>query len=82
VKLFRARVFSPVADPFRSTAAKSYLAYDDGFLAIDNSRITGIGPWDQHPADGTVVDLGRDTLITPGFVDTHLHAPQLEMIGS
>lgn len=82
MKLLRARVFSPVADPFRSDAAKSYLAYDDGFLAIDDSRITGIGPWDQRPADGTVFDLGRDTLITPGFVDTHLHAPQLEMIGS
>jgi guanine deaminase len=41
-----------------------------------------VGPWDQHPAGATVVDLGREALITPGFVDTHLHAPQLEMIGS
>src|SRR5205809_6298122 len=30
----------------------------------------------------TLAELGRDYLITPGFFDTHLHAPQLEMIGS
>jgi guanine deaminase len=82
VKLFRARVFTPVADPFRSAAAESYLSYDDGFLAIDHSRIVGVGPWKEHPAGGTVIDLGRQSLITPGFFDTHLHAPQLEMIGS
>jgi len=82
VKLFRARVFTPVADPFRTDAVNSYLAFDDGFLAIDRSRIVAVGPWEEHPAGATVVDLGRDALITPGFFDTHLHAPQLEMIGS
>ncbi|HUJ14173.1 MAG TPA: guanine deaminase [Thermoanaerobaculia bacterium] len=82
MKLFRARVFTPVADPFRTVAAESYVFFDDGFLAIDRSRIVGIGPWSEHPAGATVEDLGRDALITPGFFDTHLHAPQLEMIGS
>jgi len=82
VKLFRARVFTPVADPFRTDAANSYQSWDDGYLAIDKSRIVGIGPWDQRPSGGTVTDLGREKLITPGFFDTHLHAPQLEMIGS
>ena len=82
MKLFRARIFTPVADPFRTDAANSFLSFDDGYLAIDRSRIVGIGPWDKHPAGATVEDLGRDALITPGFFDTHLHAPQLEMIGS
>jgi guanine deaminase len=82
VKLFRARIFTPIADPFRSAAANSYLWYDDGYLAIDRSRIVSAGPWEQHPSGATVVDLGRNALITPGFFDCHLHAPQLEMIGS
>ncbi|MDQ6802242.1 MAG: guanine deaminase [Acidobacteriota bacterium] len=81
MKLFRARIFTPIADPFRSDPAKSYLFYDDGYLAVEASRIVGIGSWDRHP-DGEIVDLGRHALITPGFFDTHLHAPQLEMIGS
>ena len=81
MKLFRARIFTPIADPFRADPSKSYLAYDDGFLAVDQTRIAGVGPWAQHP-DGEIVELGRNALITPGFFDTHLHAPQLEMIGS
>jgi len=81
VKIYRARIFTPVADPFTSDVAASYRWYDDGYLAIDNGRITGIGEWGRQPA-GDVVDLGREALVSPGFVDTHLHAPQLEMIGS
>ena len=81
MKIYRARVFTPVADPFTTDADTSYVSHDDGFIAVDASRITSVGPWDAHP-DGEIIDLGRETLLTPGFVDTHLHAPQLEMIGS
>lgn len=81
MKIYRARIFTPVSDPFTSDVAASYRWYDDGYLAIDNGRIAGIGEWGRQPA-GDVVDLGREALVSPGFVDTHLHAPQLEMIGS
>jgi guanine deaminase len=83
VKLFRGRIFSPIADPFTVDPAKSYVYYDDGYLAVDGDRITGVGPWRDVPRQSsTLTQLGPDVLITPGFVDTHLHAPQLEMIGS
>ncbi len=83
MKLFRGRIFSPVADPFTVDAAKSYVYYDDGYLAIDGDRITGVGDWRNVPRQSSALtQLGRDVLVTPGFVDTHLHAPQLEMIGS
>jgi guanine deaminase len=82
VKLFRARVYTPIADPFASNAESSFVSHDDGYVAVDGDRITGVGPWKERPEGGDVIDLGRDYLITPGFVDTHLHAPQLEMIGS
>jgi len=81
MKLFRARIFTPIADPFRVTGA-SYQSFDDGYLAVEHGRIAGIGPWAEHPAGATAVDLGHEALITPGFIDTHLHGPQLEMIGS
>jgi guanine deaminase len=81
VKIYRARLFTPVSDPFTSGIESSYRAFDDGYLAVDSGRITGCGDWSRHP-DGEIVDLGRQALIAPGFIDTHLHAPQLEMIGS
>ncbi|HSP14915.1 MAG TPA: guanine deaminase [Thermoanaerobaculia bacterium] len=81
MKIYRARLFTPVSDPFTSGVASSYLAFDDGYLAVDGGRISDCGDWSRHP-DGELVDLGRQTLIAPGFIDTHLHAPQLEMIGS
>jgi guanine deaminase len=81
VKIYRARVFTPVSDPFTTDIASSFASYDDGYLAVDGGRITGCGVWSSHPA-GDVIDLGHESLISPGFVDTHLHAPQLEMIGS
>lgn len=81
MKIYRARLFTPVSDPFTTGASASFVAHEDGFMAVDRGRITGVGEWDRHP-EGDVIDLGRKALISPGFVDTHLHAPQLEMIGS
>ncbi|HUP46617.1 MAG TPA: guanine deaminase [Thermoanaerobaculia bacterium] len=78
--IYRGRVFTPIADPFTNPES-SYLSYDDGFVAVDGGRIAAAGRWGEQPV-GEIVDLGRQTLLTPGFVDTHLHGPQLEMIGS
>jgi guanine deaminase len=81
VKVYRSRIFTPVRDPFADGVDDSYRWYDDGHVAVDDDgRIASVGPWSDAP-HGDVVDLsGR--LIAPGFIDTHLHAPQLEMIGS
>lgn len=80
--VYRARIFTPVADPFSGSLSTSYRSWDDGYLAVEGERIAGAGPWSERPDGTAVIDLGRDVLLTPGFVDTHLHAPQLEMIGS
>lgn len=83
MRVFRARVFTPITNPFTVEASKSYTYYDDGYLAIDGDRIVGIGDWRDVPRQSSsLTQLGHDVLIAPGFVDTHLHAPQLEMIGS
>ena len=81
MKVYRSRVFTPVRDPFAHGLEDSYRWYDDGHVTVDDDgRIAGVGAWSDAPA-GDVVDLSGH-LITPGFIDTHLHAPQLEMIGS
>lgn len=82
MKIYRARIFTPLADPFTTDAARSYASWDDGYLAVDDDgRIAGVGDFAERP-EGEVTALGDGALITPGLIDTHLHAPQLEMIGS
>src|SRR5213082_1928811 len=85
VKVYRGRVFSPISDPFasRGDIASTYRSWDDGFVAVgDDGRFAAVGAWSDAPRDVEIVNLGAHALITPGFFDTHLHAPQLEMIGS
>ena len=83
MQLFRAPIFTPVADPFDHPLEESYRSWSDGFLLVDDrGMIAGVGPWNDAPHDLEPINLGRDVLLTPGFTDTHLHAPQLEMIGS
>jgi guanine deaminase len=81
--IYRARVFTPVADPFE-TPEGAWRYWENGYLAIDDGRIASVGDWADKPEQitGEVVQLGSESLISPGFIDTHLHAPQLEMIGS
>jgi guanine deaminase len=81
VKVYRARIFTPVADPFAGGVESSHRYFEDGHLAVSGEgRIASVGNWSDAP-EGEVVDLSQK-LIAPGFIDTHLHAPQLEMIGS
>jgi guanine deaminase len=81
VKIYRARLFTPVRDPFEHGIDGSYQFFEDGYVAVDDDgKIADVGAWGSAP-EGEVIDLSGK-LITPGFVDTHLHAPQLEMIGS
>jgi len=83
VKVFRGRVYTPISDPFAGDPQKSFVYYDDGYVAVDGDRIVGVGPFRDAPRGSfALTQLGTHALITPGFVDTHLHAPQLEMIGS
>ncbi|MBW3671457.1 MAG: guanine deaminase [Acidobacteria bacterium] len=82
MKIVRGRIFTPLSDPFTTPVEASYRFIDDGYLAIDGMRIAAVGSWEERPQSDDITDLSGHYLIVPGFVDTHLHAPQLEMIGS
>jgi guanine deaminase len=81
VPLYRAQVLDTPGDPFCGEALRADA--DAGLLVVDGV-IVERGPYAavrrDHPAE-PVVDL-RAGLLLPGFVDTHVHYPQMRAIGA
>src|ERR1051325_4995717 len=42
-------------------------------IHIRGGRILAVGPYDDLPGGCEVVEAGRDSVIMPGLVDTHVH---------
>jgi guanine deaminase len=63
----------------------SYEYHADGGLLIEDGRVRFCGAWVQAaaaaPPDAQHIDH-RGKLICPGFVDTHVHYPQTDIIAS
>jgi guanine deaminase len=59
-------------------------AFDDGGLAVEDGRVVAVGPYADlaaaHP--GAETTDARDAILLPGLVDTHVHFPQIAVIGA
>src|SRR5436190_21379704 len=61
VKIYRARVFTPLGDPFTDADA-SHQSWDDGYVAVDDAgKISAVGDAKDAPV-GEVIDFGRNAL--------------------
>lgn len=72
------------ADPGASDDAGTYEYWDSGALIVADGHIEAVGPAAQLLAgqpDLAVVDHGA-RLILPGFIDTHIHYPQTDIIAA
>lgn len=81
VELLRAPLFHTPANPFRDERA--LVCHEDGGLLIRDGRIAASGDYHTVRAscpEAPTVDW-RDGFLLPGFVDTHVHFPQLRIIG-
>jgi guanine deaminase len=82
MEILRARVMHTPRNPFRDDRALE--AYDDGAVAFEDGRILAIGTFAEvrrdHP-DAAVID-NRDAVLLPGLVDTHVHYPQVAVLGA
>ncbi|MEG1628127.1 guanine deaminase [Pseudomonas sp.] len=84
-KAYRAAILHSVADPAEVGIEASYEYFEDGLLLVDNGKVSALGhASDLLPALPADIDVQhyQDALITPGFIDTHIHFPQTGMIGS
>ena len=72
-------------DPGARDAADSFEYWPDGLLIVDQGRVAAVGPATELSAtlgsDTPIVEHGEG-LILPGFIDTHIHYPQTDIIGS
>jgi guanine deaminase len=54
----------------------------DHWLLIEGGRIAGTQPGTQTPDASWAQHDHRGKLVLPGFIDTHVHSPQLDVIAS
>lgn len=83
-KLLRGRVLSFTAEPLDHRDTDAYRYIEDGALLIEGGRIAAMGAYEDvaPQAAGVPVVDHRPHLLMPGFIDTHMHFPQVQVIAS
>lgn len=80
--IVRAKVAHTPRNPFVFSGALE--VFEDGAVAFAGGRVVACGQYRDiqsgHP-DATVLDA-RDSILLPGFVDCHVHYPQIRVIGA
>lgn len=84
VTAYRGAILSFRDDP-RSNGDESHDYFEDGVLVVEGGRVARVGPADpvlkSLPREVPVIDR-RGMLILPGFIDTHIHYSQTDVIAS
>ena len=75
------RVLTFNGDPSGFSDEKSFNYWEKGFVVIKNGLISDVGELTKIPDEATVVDYGEH-LICAGFIDAHVHYPQINVIAS
>lgn len=81
----RGRVLSFTDDPFMHPAGECMDYLDDGMVVMESGKIVAVGPagaMDPALLEDVRIDDCSGLLILPGFIDCHVHYPQLEIMGA
>ena len=82
---FRGSILHFLSDPGEAEAGNAYAHFEDGLMLVEHGLVNAVGNY----AD-LVSTLGPDTpvtdysgkLIMSGFIDTHIHYPQTDIIAA
>ena len=85
-ELFRATIFHTPANPFtfEINDPRALVCHEDGGLLVADGRVRACDDYGllrRANPDATTVDW-RGGFLLPGFVDAHVHFPQLRIIGA
>jgi len=78
--ILRGRVLSFISEPQGMDDAGSYRYWEDGAITIEAGKIIAVGDF-VATDDAEIIDH-RPHLILPGFIDTHLHYVQSQIMAS
>jgi guanine deaminase len=86
VTAIRGPALTYTGDPFQHGLEATMVYEPDAIVAMAGGKITHFGPARavraKLPRGTKIVDYGHDALITAGFIDSHVHYPQTEIIGA
>ena len=83
-KILRGRILTFHSDPTDPDDTEAYSYIEDGALLIANGVIKVTGPYTDivsNAADIPVIDH-RPHILMAGFIDTHIHFPQVQIVAS
>jgi guanine deaminase len=85
-EIFRATIFHTPGNPFKKfpDMGQTLVCHEDGGLLVRDGRVVACGDYAAVRAaspDASTIDR-RGGFLLPGFVDTHVHYPQLRIIGT
>jgi guanine deaminase len=82
---YRAALLHMLGDPSRRPAAEAHAYHPDGLLVVEDGHVAAFGAYADIAStvpDGTTVTELPGRLITPGFVDAHVHYPQVDVVAA
>ena len=73
-----------VDDPFYAAESNCVRYISDGLMIVEDGIISDFGSYDDlhHNYAAIPVTAYPNKLVMPGFIDTHIHYPQFEMIAA
>jgi len=85
MKAYKGSLFHMIDDPAVVGVEAAHKYYADGMLVVDGGHVVMAGEralLEPSLTENTEIIDHSSKLIVPGFVDTHIHFPQLDMIAS
>lgn len=79
-QLIRGRILDFHADPAETEDSHRYI--EDGAVLIEDGTILAVDEYAKLATPGIPETDHRPHLILPGFIDTHIHFPQVQVIAS
>ena len=82
---YRSALAHALADPASASAGEAVVYHPDGLLVVEGGHVAAFGAYaDLAPGlpEGTPIEHMPGRLVTPGFIDAHVHYPQVDVMAA